>query len=367
MNHLTSLRGIAALLVVFFHIKTHLHQIPVVRSFRLLYDNGYLAVDFFFILSGFIITYKYRDYFRENARDNFYRFCAKRIARIYPLHAFVLALYVGLAMLLLATGRTVDGHEFGLLQFLGKALLVDLWMIGTSTWDTWNVPSWTISGELAAYLLFPALVLAAQSVGRTWRILAIGAAPVALATAYYLHGCESLGDCIGTLGLLRCVVEFTLGMGVSMLHSHFRGGNSGRNSAVILVAGLALLGLALASDLGNYLYVPVLFAVILYGSLDLAGVIRRILDSKPLVYLGDISYSVYLTHMLVATVVFNLTLQTGELAGAGVIALYLLATILFSSLSYRFIEVPLRSTVYERMMRHRPGDAGRSRTRSGAA
>ncbi len=89
MKFLTSLRGIAALLVVLYHIKHWLHAYPITENLGFLYNKGYLAVDFFFILSGFIIAFNYRNQFLDKFTTQKYGiFIYKRFARVYPLHFF---------------------------------------------------------------------------------------------------------------------------------------------------------------------------------------------------------------------------------------------------------------------------------------
>jgi len=176
MNFLTSIRGLAALLVVFYHIKHYLLPLAFLGVFYPLFADGYLAVDFFLVLSGFIISYKYAVDFKAGVSANYLDFMSRRLARIYPLHAFVMLCFLTLPIGLYVTGRGYDSSTFGVGSFLAKLFLVDLWWVGTPTWDNWNVPSWTISGELFAYLIFPLFVYVYQAVGtrlrwRCWRVL----------------------------------------------------------------------------------------------------------------------------------------------------------------------------------------------------
>lgn len=322
-------------------------------SFYPLYAEGFLAVDFFFVLSGFIISYKYHDYFTERVRDRFHEFICKRIARIYPLHLFVLACYATIPLTLLATGRPVDSEQFGVMQLAFKTLLVDLWTFDGVSWKSWNVPSWSISGEFFAYLLFPFLIFFLHSVRVYIRIGVIALGVVALIYAFHRPTCSSLGACIGMLGLLRCIVAFLLGIGVFLLHRKTVDMPTSLYAAVSLGAA-ALLVILVAFRVPNYFYVSILFAAILYGMLGCHGPVHRLLETTPFVYLGEISYSIYLTHVFVAEVVFKLFLENGEVPGAGLIAFYIVATLTFSAFSYHMVEVPLRRRVYYSLARLRP-------------
>lgn len=345
MNYLTSLRGIAALLVVLFHVKMYFIDGRFARAIVPFLDHGYLAVDFFLVLSGFIMAFKYHAHFRDGILARAPDFLAKRIARIYPLHAFVMLAYIAIPLTLALTGRDVDGAQFGVYQFICKFLLIDLWTFDQVSWKSWNVPSWTISAEFCAYLLFPVMVYALQKAQRRLVPVVLLGACALLALAYQQRGCPNLGQCIGHLGLFRCVIEFALGVGVFLVHQQ------GRGSPRVIAAGTALafgLYLALAlSPLPNYWYVPVMFAAILYGMVGFTSVVHRVLDSSPLVFLGDISYSVYLTHLLIAEIMFRVFVPAGgTTASWWLIAGYLVTVIGFSTLTYRLVEKPSRRHVY---------------------
>src|SRR5688572_11994062 len=150
IRSLTSLRFFAALAVVAFH---YMRAFPAgAGAAAALTAKGYLAVDFFFILSGFILAHVYlpaieQDAFR--ARD----FYAKRLARIYPVH-FVTAM-VAVVMFAAAEKMEIPGRDFSFHDLFANLLLVHGW--GVSDDLSLNKPSWSISAEWFAYLLFPLL------------------------------------------------------------------------------------------------------------------------------------------------------------------------------------------------------------------
>jgi peptidoglycan/LPS O-acetylase OafA/YrhL len=130
ISALTSLRGVAALTVLIFH---------VVPDFR-----GYLAVDLFFLLSGFVLTHVYRGF--ELTRQSYFNFLKARLARIYPVHLMILV------VLLPMLNTRPDFSSGGLLSSL---------FLMQSPWHSisWNYASWSISAEWHCYLLFPILVI----------------------------------------------------------------------------------------------------------------------------------------------------------------------------------------------------------------
>lgn len=353
MDFLTSIRGLAALLVVFFHLTQYLDEYEMFKLFRPVYANGFLAVDFFFVLSGFIIAFKYQARFsRSLSRADVISFLVKRLARIYPLHLFVLVAYVLLQFLLYFTGREAWQGQFAVEKFLYKLFLVDLWTLSSENWQSWNVPSWTISGEWFAYLVFPLLAFVFCKISLPYRVVTGVFLLAFLVWAYDSYTCGSIGSCIGELGLLRCFGGFVVGVVVYNLHSLLgKGFPLASRFLCVLAAGL-FVG-ALSAGLPNYWVVPLSFSLALLGIVGFYGSVQRILESRIFVYLGDISYSVYLTHAFIADVMYKAFLSNGQVPSILFISIYILVTLVFSSLTYKFIEVPCRILVVDRYSKFR--------------
>ena len=191
---LTSLRGIAAMAVVMQHFSAtaQLHSAVTIPS---LVPHGYLAVDLFFTLSGFIMSYTYLQDFQDHGLRAFGPFLGKRIARIVPLNTAVLLLVLaaGLASARL-TGRNIVYAAPDLpLDLPANLLLLQGLGIGTNL----NGPSWSISTEFAAYCAFPALIrLVFARRGRVW-------APALLLCAAALAGIAATEPRLGS-GWRRC-------------------------------------------------------------------------------------------------------------------------------------------------------------------
>ena len=161
---LTSIRGIAAWWVVLFHMRLLLVPWLPVGAIRVL-DHGNLAVDLFFVLSGFVIALNYGERLAGDWRATG-DFLFRRFARIYPLHLLILggfALYAGGAILF--GSATLAGQDPG--YFLASLFLVQNW--GFTDALRWNVPAWSISTEALAYLLFPVLVRLLPAIRRSSR------------------------------------------------------------------------------------------------------------------------------------------------------------------------------------------------------
>ncbi len=293
LDALTGVRGLAAWLVVFYHIRSTLAGLMPQAVIDGL-SRGYLAVDLFFMLSGFVLWYNYGAKLPGGGVPAALGFYRRRIARIWPLHAVILAAFVAYALALAATGRPAPGMPFAQLPL--HVLLIQNW--GFTTALAWNDPSWSISTELAAYLLFPALV-AVLGRGRLspGAIVALGLAVLAtIAAVFALAGQASLGGDIPRTGLARCLLEFTLGMLACMVWQ----GTGGRPGAPWLLgwAGLALALAGFAGGLAEPVFVPAAFVLLLLGMASGRGRVVGFLSARPLVYLGEISYSTYLAHFL---------------------------------------------------------------------
>jgi peptidoglycan/LPS O-acetylase OafA/YrhL len=159
LTTLTPLRGIAALLVVVFH--SNLMLAPFVDSTRTLFvDNGWLWVDFFFVLSGFVLSHAYGANFQKKVSWSDYRkYLLARFARVYPLH--FLTLWAAVAVILVIRSMA-DGLApffqilFGLHTIPASLVLVQsLHLYGTAPLNT---PSWSLSTEWWVYMVFPLLV-----------------------------------------------------------------------------------------------------------------------------------------------------------------------------------------------------------------
>lgn len=348
IDALTGLRGIAAWAVVLFHLRNGMKALVPPEAIATLY-YGHLAVDLFFVLSGFVIWLNYAERLRGGGWTAARQFWWRRLARVWPLHALLLAAFVGYAAALTLHGS--DTTEFPWAQLPLHLLLVQDW--GWANALHWNYPAWSISAELAAYLLFPAVVAARWQHWPTGFLLALAAA---LAAALYLlfaaFGFARLSEGISELGLWRCLIGFSLGniLGVLWLR---------RPAAPAWPWGLvcaAWLALAWALDLPPTATVPAaLFTGLMALALD-RGPCARLLAAPPLRYLGEISYSTYLAHYLLLAlfrqVFIDASLQFSWIEVGGYLALVLAV----SAVLFRTVEQPAQAW----LNRHPPRWAGRT-------
>lgn len=340
LRALTSIRGIAAWFVVLFHIRLSIAGLPAPAAAVL--AKGYLAVDFFFLLSGFVIWMSWSERLRTGGVAAVPEFLKRRIARIWPLHLFMLGFGLFLAFTLLATGR--DAPHFPLAELPLHVLLLQNW--GFTSTLSWNDPAWSISCELAAYLLFPLLVLAID-----WRrvptpaiLAAITALLVLLHTVFAMRGETTLGLDIPRLGLIRCVLEFACGTAVAALWMRWR--ETWRLPAIACTAAaLVLLAGWIAGPLPETLAVPTAFAALLLGLALTAGKPGNPLEGRALHYLGEISYATYLGHFLLWFAFKLAFVDDTHAVGAPLIAAYLVLVLASSAALYHWVERPAQRRV----------------------
>jgi peptidoglycan/LPS O-acetylase OafA/YrhL len=346
----TALRGIAALLVVGYHLQFGDGHRLALETATAFFVRGYLWVDLFFLLSGFVISYTMdADRRAPLSTPQIGTFIGRRLARIYPLHLFCLLVLVvfrfGTTAGLLLIGRNPSTEVWGadsLGQLALQLVLLHAWGFTSSV--GWNIPSWSISAELFAYLIFPLLVFLHVRLGALARL-----GMLVFATAFMVEVARTTGslDLVANGALLRCVAGFMLGMLVYLERARFAVLGVAVLSLLQAVSAVAILaGIALRWN--DALLVP-FFAVLVGSTWTDRGLLPRLLVGRPLLTLGEISYSVYLTHIVVIDVVRFFWLRVvsrvdiqDDVARTIYIALVVAVTLAVSSFTYRRVEVPAR-------------------------
>jgi peptidoglycan/LPS O-acetylase OafA/YrhL len=339
LDALTGVRGLAAWLVVFYHIRAAFGG-AAPDWLMAVFARGYLAVDLFFVLSGFVLWLYYGQRFAAEGARAAPEFLIRRVARIYPLHLFVLAATVAYAAALALTGRT-SPDQYPLAELPLHALLIHNW--GLTSALAWNDPAWSISTEMAAYLVLP--VAAASLLRRAPSPAVCGALAVALVIALGLvldaRGAAILDHNIPANGLIRCLFEFFIGVLVCMAWQQL-------SKRAAIAAGALAIGTAWAAgEIGEVFAAPALFAGLVFVLASASGVRGDPFASRPMVWLGEISYSTYLVHFLLWDAFKLLFVSDPQSVSLALIALFLAMTLAASVLLYRFIEVPGRRLVQQ--------------------
>lgn len=376
---LTGLRFIAALAVVLDHYATVFiwwdpaksspsAMTPAPRGWSQLLHGGGTGVDCFFVLSGFILAYTYATP-AGTLRGSRRSFWVARIARIYPV--FLVGL--GLDTLLFFE----RSHHLGsLLAGLGATpLLLQAWIPSLNTWNSWNPPGWSLSVEAFFYLLFPFILVGLA--GRSRRILWASAVAAVIILAavpavliYLVDMWRPLFgwtlDQVLYYNPLMRLPEFTLGVSLGLLyvggHGHLGTHNTSVTSPLTRITRwdviLVTLGLAVAG--AQFLPLPTqypisavaapIFAVAIFLVASRQSVISSMLSWRGCVWLGEVSYGIYILHVPIwgwLTLV-GLTLLHLAPAAPVLLPLYFASVLALAGLSYRFIERPARKAIRAR-------------------
>lgn len=343
LDALTGLRGIAAWFVVLYHIRlslTGLLPADVIAAMA----KGYLAVDIFFILSGFVMWLNYGKRLHTGGWSEAPRFWWKRFARIWPLHAAILTAIAAFAVLLLAAGRSTAAYPFTELPL--HMLLLQNW--GLTDELAWNHPAWSISTEMAAYLMFPVLALTAkwECMSAAWLIAVMLLLAAIIHFTFAANGYSGLGDDITGLGLWRCLAEFAIGMAACNLWRQWRGRRGA--AAACAAIGIAALTAGIVSSLPETAFLPAGFAFLLLALALDSGAAARLLGSAPLRWLGDVSYATYLSHFFLF-ILFKIAFVGEDLQlGWADLAAYLLIVLAVSGALYKWLEKPAQAALNAR-------------------
>ena len=368
---LDSLRGLCAAIVVLFHLEVlgkiytgHLHGLGLV-------DHGFLFVDFFFVLSGFIIAH---GYFRRigHWRDTV-PFMIKRFGRVYPMHLLMLLCFLGLELTKLysvrhgmAADRAPFSGPYSLIGFAATLFLVQ--SLGFFHQDFWNTPSWSISVEFWTYLLFAvfALYFSRRRHWAGWAAALICLVCLLVVSFRSVHYIDATYD----YAIFRCALGFFSGFLVYLAYDRFlsRHRPGFLVLSVVEIAACVLAG-AFVARVGYQalsLAAPLIFSVCVAVFVWDDGVISRLLRLRPFQFLGKVSYTVYISHaffIILAARAMNIFAQkhlfgivqlratpsqpvmfhTGSIWVSDLLVLLLVAcAFAASALLFRFIEDPAR-------------------------
>lgn len=346
---LTGLRTWFAFWVVVYHMTIpELAPLPADGWLEPLRAKGYLAVDGFFVLSGFILSYVYRDGFMQPAPGAYPRFLIARLARLYPVHLAMTLVVVGmLGLMVIGSGfQPRVAERFSVRELVLHVSMLHGW--GFSRMLAWNYPSWSISAEWFAYLCFPLVHRAVLRGGGRWRAGVIALAALAGLALFEQIGPHGNLSYTYEFALVRIGFEFVVGAALLMLALPWLDGAQGAGAPRRPHAALALAG-AIASIFlfPDAVTVGCLALVILFLSHP-RDWLSRPLGRRPMVYGGETSYAVYMTHAIVqgvAIIVLRALPVLTDLPGWLRLVLLCLIVQAAASLVHAVIEVPCRAFV----------------------
>ena len=347
IDSLTSLRFIAAALVVIFHSKGMFGGFSFAPHFSLTQ-----AVSMFYVLSGFILAHTHKNISSSKELGMFY---ISRISRIWPLH-----LACSLAVI------AIIHHYSGQISATTTALnfsLLQAWIPDQTIYFSLNGVAWSLSDEVFFYALFPLLIL---NIKKTWQIkLAASFTLTALMLFAFRDSERNLMLWSAYISPLTRLSEFMLGIAAYQIHLRIKHIEIKPHFAATVIEALAIALAGAAMWVGDLTFfsslplainksVSIWFAncggaiafafLILTFSLE-RGLISKALRIRPLVYLGEISFALYMVHQIVLRLMDMYPQLTSGLPFAAAISLYYASSIICAAAAHHLIETPSRKLI----------------------
>jgi len=345
---LESVRGLAALLVVIYHMP---HWYP--PFFTGVIANGYLMVELFFVLSGFVIASAYSQ--RIHSVRDLLKFQFLRLARLYPVHLLFLLVFLGFeAAKYMASVRwgmqmpNFQPFKENSWEAFGYHLVLLHGVLPKALQATFNGPSWSISVEFYTYFLFALVTLLSG------RLRIFGYAIFALGALWALT--QEVAPLYSYT--LRCLSGFFLGVLVSELIAAFPNIRLPKGAAFFAVLFILIFLGFKPHGWGDWLifFMSAFLIVALTKTSD--DWFKKLFRSSALLWLGTVSYSVYMSHYSIAWIanqVVRVLLKRPDVYFEGrfapslgpweTMAAYVIVigvVLILSSVVYKRIELPVR-------------------------
>ena len=343
ITKLDGLRGVFSLMVAVYHYPAQ--YVPGFIHDSFIVAKSHLFVDFFFVLSGFVITYNYHNLI--NTRAELGRFVQKRFTRLYPL-----LLYTTLVCLFLVVGVGTFLPQFvNAKQSLGSSLTDTintlLFLNSTPVFGDsqgMNYPSWSISSEMFAYLFFGVVTLWAGQQKKN----SVLASAIFIGMIFIFI--KPLMGIEGNYEFVRGIVSFNIGYFVYVYaKKDIKIGNGWEIALLSLFLGLFYIASVVKEDvlwrtIVEACVIPLFFGWSIFTLRHTNGAVSKLMETRPFQFLGKISYSVYLNHSILVVIfpraIFSFfKLPQSIVTEIAVLILSLLLIIVYSHFTYSIIEV----------------------------
>ena len=299
------LRGVAALMVIFYHVFEAFATSPIDQRF----NHGYLAVDFFFILSGFVIGYAYDDRWKTMTTKDFIK---RRLIRLHPM--VVLGAVLGVIAFCIQGCEKWDGTQVSISMVM-LALLINLFLIpavpgsgpeirGNGEMYPLNGPSWSLFFEYIGNIMY-ALFIRRMSTKALTALVVLAGIGLASFAIFNFSGAGHLGvgwtmeeyNLIG--GFLRVLFSFSIGLLMSRVFKPIpvKGAFWICSLAIVVLLSMPYVGNGEALWM-NGIYDSVC-AILIFPMLVYLGASGKTTDkhsARICKFLGDISYPLYMVH-----------------------------------------------------------------------
>jgi peptidoglycan/LPS O-acetylase OafA/YrhL len=342
LDSLTSFRFIAALMVYLFHV-------GIWSEFQ----TGYIGVSFFFILSGFILTYNYSNKLIHLDKKLVGKFYIARFSKIYPIHLLTFFLAVPYYFFIPLKHEPI----LYVFQAITNITLIHSWIPFGNI--SFNGVSWSLSNEMFFYMILPLVITCGYKFRTKKLVLGVviaGFSLLLLITLTLLPPTNNFSRWFAYYFPVTRSLEFIFGVFLGFVF--LRTKNLKMNVPkgifttieVITLSLLILIILLSPNILQNLRYgmvfIPFMGLLIITFAFQ-KGLLSRLLSNKVLIYLGEISFSFYMIHNLVLSYIFFL--WKPQINQNLLIVICLLVSIILSSIMYHFYEEPMRIKVKNRL------------------
>lgn len=342
IDQLTGMRFVAAMAVFLSHLGAN----PDASMLGRIFAEGYVGVSFFFVLSGFVLSHSYAEKLRQGEIGK-KTYMLLRFARLTPLH-FLTALPFAIVTF-------PDGWKHVGVGLVNLAFLQS-WVPHSSVYFSLNAPSWSLSNEMFFYSAF--LILAFLSLNRLVRFFAFLACLVVMTAAamhfaapgIVLAGSRSVSHWLFYIFPGFRLLEFVAGMLIFEIWSRgFRLPPFAFPLTLVLLISAMSFGKAVPEEFRYSLYYLPFVCILLLSSLNVAGIMRDLLCSRFLVFLGNASFAFYLVHQPILAQLKAAGVP--DVIGApGFAAAGLVAVVVVSSLTYVIFERPVERALKRRVL-----------------
>lgn len=364
---LDALRGVAAVMVVMFHL---LETFTGGDHTKQIINHGYMGVDFFFLLSGFVIGYAYDDRWNKMSLWDFFK---RRLIRLHPM--IIIAMVIGAITFYFQDCQYFNNiagvpvWKLLLVMVIGFTLLPvtgSLEIRGWTEMHPLNGPAWSLFFEYIANILYALILRRLSNTILAILVFIAGAALIHLAVT------SPQGDVIGgwaidpvqlRIGFTRLLYPFLAGLLLSRIAKPGKLNNAFLWSSLLLMMALAIPRIGSHEQLWmNGLYdsltIILLFPLVIY--LGASGTIKDGISFKISKFLGDISYPIYIIHypfiyLYVAFVAkhpayLNGTAPNGHLILVVVALLVLAGSVILAYAIVKLYDIPVRKWLTKRFM-----------------
>lgn len=332
INTLTATRAVAAIMVFVHHMGGDIVPFSLYPS---VFHIGNIAVGYFFVLSGFVLYLSYRD--KEIRYSDYIK---RRLARIMPIYLLALVMTIGVSVAIndyqVFSARSLK--EIGLSIFCLQSFVP-----GYPT--VLNFPAWSISVEMFFYVLFPFLLLLQKGNLKVFVLLTI---VLFAASQYFNLRYTLLQDSVGA-GVFDIITyspqihlsQFLVGMLGGYLYGRLQFSFPRFRWLPLVAFALVMLVVAYRPQHISYqvgLIAPLFMVLILVIAINNP----KWLNARPLVFLGEISYGIYILQHPVYTILDNANSQYIHISKTYFFYCSLAALILVASVTYYLVEMPVR-------------------------